>query len=184
VTNLGGARNFSGPQSDRTPARVLPPHLLRVPAYSSSHRRRPASKASQPPGSGADRDPRPHSEKGPPAFAWNANRASAAFCRALGDVRLGPEEVPADDPLTSVTSTVEKKPRYDSTTAAAAADTGIRPAAPQRMRHPPRRPPGADHHHRDCDLPRRIRPAWLDFQLTMAARTRRLTVLCDGGGLA
>jgi hypothetical protein len=24
----------------------------------------------------------------------------------------------------------------------------------------------------------------LDFQLTMAARTRRLIVLCDGGGLA
>jgi hypothetical protein len=29
---------------------------------------------------------------------------------ALGDVRLGPEEVPADDPLTSVTPTVEKSP--------------------------------------------------------------------------
>src|SRR5829696_8735107 len=71
--------------------------------------------------------------------------------------------------LTSATSTVEKK-RYDST-AAAAADTGIRPATPQRMRHAPRRPPGARHHHCDCDLPRRIRPAGLDFQLTMAART-------------
>jgi hypothetical protein len=33
-----------------------------------------------------------------------------AFCRALGDVRLSPEEVPADDPLTSVTPTVEKSP--------------------------------------------------------------------------
>ena len=33
-----------------------------------------------------------------------------AFCRALGDVRLGPEEVPPDDPLTSVTPTVEKSP--------------------------------------------------------------------------
>src|SRR5688572_15643790 len=82
--------------------------------------------------------------------------------------------------LTSVTSTVKKK-RYDST-AAAAADTGIRPATPQRMRHPPRRPPGARHHHCDCDLPRRIRPAGLDFQLTMAARTRRLIVFCYGGG--
>jgi len=29
---------------------------------------------------------------------------------ALSDVRLGPEEVPADDPLTSVTPTVEKSP--------------------------------------------------------------------------
>ena len=102
---------------------------------------------------------------------------------ALGDVRLGPEEVPADDPLTSVTHRREK-PRYDSTTAAAAADTGIRPATPQRMRHPRRRPPGARHHHRHCDLPRRIRPAGLDFQLTMAARTRRLIVLCDGRRLA
>ena len=45
-----------------------------------------------------------------PAFAWNRNRASGAFCRALGDVWLGPEEVPADDPLTSVTPTVEKSP--------------------------------------------------------------------------
>jgi hypothetical protein len=27
---------------------------------------------------------------------------------ALGDVRLGPEEVPADEPLTSVTPTIEK----------------------------------------------------------------------------
>jgi hypothetical protein len=77
-----------------------------------------------------------------------------------------------------------EKPRYDSTTAAAAADTGIRPATPQRMRHRPRRPPGARHHHRDCDLPRRIRPAGMDLQLTMAARTRRLTVFCDGGGPA
>jgi hypothetical protein len=85
---------------------------------------------------------------------------------ALGDVRLGPEEVPADDPLTSVTPTVEKK-SYDSTTAAAAPPQ----ATPQRMRHPPRRPPGADHHHRDCDLPRRIRPAELDFQLDGSADT-------------
>jgi hypothetical protein len=84
--------------------------------------------------------------------------------------------------LTSATSTVENK-RYDST-AAAAADTGIRPATPQRMRHAPRRPAGTRHHHCDCDLPRRIRPAGLDFQLTMAARTRRLIVLCYGGGLA
>src|SRR5215217_189244 len=71
-----------------------------------------------------------------------------------------------------------EKLHYDSTTAAAAADTGIRPATPQRMRHAPHRPPGARHHHCDCDLPRRIRPAGLDFQLTMAARTRRLIVLC------
>ena len=45
-----------------------------------------------------------------PAFAWNGNRASGAICRALGDVWLGREEVPADDPLTSVTPTVEKSP--------------------------------------------------------------------------
>src|SRR5215211_4914724 len=63
-----------------------------------------------------------------------------------------------------------REKRYDST-AAAAADTGIRPATPQRMRHNPRRPPGARRHHRDCDLPRRIRPAGLDLQLTMAAPT-------------
>jgi hypothetical protein len=31
---------------------------------------------------------------------------------------------------------------------------------------------------------RSIRRAGLDFKLTMAARTRRLIVLCDGGGLA
>jgi hypothetical protein len=47
----------------------------------------------------------PKARKGP---AWNGNRASGAFCGALGDVRLGPEEVPADNPLTSVTPTVEK----------------------------------------------------------------------------
>src|SRR5215217_7027149 len=75
-----------------------------------------------------------------------------------------------------------REKRSDSTTAAAA-DTGIRPATPQRMRHAPRGPPGARHHHRECDLPRRIRPAGLDFQLTMAARTQRLIVLCDAGGL-
>ena len=78
----------------------------------------------------------------------------------------------ADDtgPSTNVGYIHRREKRYDST-AAAAADTGIRPATPQRMRHSPRRPPGARHHHSDCDIPRRIRPAWLDFQLTMAART-------------
>ena len=85
---------------------------------------------------------------------------------------------------TNVGYTHRREKRYDSTTAAAAADTGIRQATPQRMRHPPRRPPGARHHHRDRDLPGRIRPAGKDFQLTMAARTRRLIMLCDGGGLA
>ena len=81
---------------------------------------------------------------------------------------------------TNVSYTHRREKRYDSTTAAAAADTGIRPATPQRMRHPPR----ARHHHRDCDLPRRIRSAGLDFQLTRAAQTPRLIVLCDGSGLA
>src|SRR5215217_30710 len=90
----------------------------------------------------------------------------------------------ADDPgpSTNVGYLHRREKRYDST-AGAAADTGIRRATPQRMRHAPRRPPGARHHHRDCDLPRRIRPAGLDFQLTMAARTRRLIVPCDAGGL-
>src|SRR5215203_2419361 len=78
----------------------------------------------------------------------------------------------ADDPGPSnnVGYIHRREKRYDST-AAAAADTGIRPATPQRMRHNPRRPPGARRHHRDCDLPRRIRPAGLDLQLTMAAPT-------------
>jgi hypothetical protein len=78
----------------------------------------------------------------------------------------------ADDPgpSTNVGYIHRREKRYDST-AAAAADTGIRPATPQRMRHNPRRPPGARRHHRDCDLPRRIRPAGLDLQLTMAAPT-------------
>jgi hypothetical protein len=60
VTNLGGARNLSGPLSHRSPCAAPAPT-----ADSRSHRRRPASKASRPPGSGADRDPRPPREKGP-----------------------------------------------------------------------------------------------------------------------
>jgi hypothetical protein len=103
-----------------------------------------------------------------------------------GDRRHGRDRTRrADDPgpSTNVGYIHRREKRYDST-AAAAADTGIRPETPQRMRHAPRRPPGARHHHCDCDLPRRIRPVGLDFQLTMAARTRRLIVLCDGGRLA
>jgi len=47
----------------------------------------------------------------------------------------------ADDPgpSTNVGYIHRREKRYDST-AAAAADTGIRPATPQRMRHAPRRP--------------------------------------------
>jgi hypothetical protein len=62
VTNLCGARYLGRPSHGRPCAA---PHLLRVPAYSPSHRRRTVGRTSRPLGSGADRDPRPQSEKGP-----------------------------------------------------------------------------------------------------------------------
>jgi hypothetical protein len=87
-------------------------------------------RTSWPLGSGAGRDPRPpKARKAPACLEWES--ASGAFCRALGDVRIGPEEVPADDPA-NVGYTHRREERYNSTTAAAAADTGIRPATPRR----------------------------------------------------
>jgi hypothetical protein len=177
VTTLGGAR-YLGRPSHRSPCAA--PRLLRGPRTALAIAGgRWAGRL----GRSGPAQTRIHGPKARKAPAWNGNRASGAFCGTLGDVRLGPEEVPADNPLTSVTPTVDEK-RYDSATAAAAPDTGIRPATPQRMRHPPRRPPRASYHHCDCDPPSRVRPAGLDFQLTMAAATRRLILLCDGGGLA
>ena len=176
MTNLGGAR-YLGRPSHRSSCAA--PHLLRVPAYSPSHRRRTVGRTSRPLGSGADRDPRPQSEKGP-CLEWESSvrRILRGSWRRAARPRRGAGGQP-----TNVGYTHRREKRYDST-AAAAADTGIRPATPQRMRHPPRRPPGAGYHHRDCDPPSRVRPAGLDFQLTMAAATRRLILLCDGGGLA
>ena len=68
----------------------------------------------------------------------------------------------------TVKGTAETVSDHDST-AAATTDTGGRPATRQRMRHAPRRAPSERHHHCDCDHFGRIRPAGLDFQLTMAA---------------
>ena len=67
-----------------------------------------------------------------------------------GDRRHGRDRTRrADDPgpSTNVGYIHRREKRYDST-AAAAADTGIRPATPQRMPHV--RPPGGRHHH--CDV--------------------------------
>ena len=72
---------------------------------------------------------------------------------------------------------LRRKEKHHDSTAAATADKGIRAATRQRLRHAPRRASGARHHHCDCDLPKRIRPAGLDFRLTMAARAWRCLVV-------
>jgi hypothetical protein len=180
VTNLGGARNLSGPLSHRSP--LAAPHLPGPPRTAA------ASAGGQPARHLGRASPAQTGIHGPkregPGLRLEWESSVRGILQGSWRRVAWPRRGAGGRPTNVGYTHRREKPRYDSTTAAAAADTGIRPATPQRMRHPPRRPPGAGHHHRDCDLPRRIRPAGLDLQLTMAARTRRLTVLCDGGGPA